>query len=105
VVVSASGRTRAIFDDLLLRHGRKRHALVSVSNFTVVPHLLAGSDMIGVFTQLAAHVFERSFKLEKRPVPINVGKISTNMVWHSRNDRDNKSAWLRDQVRAVYRNF
>jgi DNA-binding transcriptional LysR family regulator len=105
LVVSATGQRKAIFDDLLLRHGLRRHALVVVTNFTAVPHLLGRSDMIGVFTKLAADVFQKSFKLAKRPVPIDVGNIATNMVWHSRHDRDKKHAWLRQQIKAVYRTF
>ncbi len=102
LVVSATGQRRAIFDDLLLRHGLRRDVPVAVTNFTAVPHLLMRSDMIGVFTQLASNVFEESFKLAKRPVPIDVGKISTNMVWQVRNDSDQKHAWLRDQIKSVY---
>lgn len=105
VIVSATGNRVAIFDDLLLRHRLRRKALVAVSNFTAVPHLLARSDMIGVFTELASSVFERSFKLAKRAVPINVGKISTNMVWHHRNDSDRKHVWLWRQIKAVYEAF
>jgi DNA-binding transcriptional LysR family regulator len=105
LVVSATGTRMAIFDDLLLRHRLRRNALVAVSNFTAVPQLLARSDMIGVFTELASNVFEKSFKLAKRAVPINVGKISTNMVWHHRNDRDKKHAWLRQQIKDVYENL
>lgn len=105
IIVSATGNRGAIFDDLLVRHRLKRHALVAVTNFTAVPHLLVHSDMIGVFTELASNVFERSFKLVKRAVPINVGKISTNMVWHHRNDKDKKHAWLRTQIKAVYAAF
>jgi len=102
LIVSATGQRTAIFDDLLLRHGLRRHALVAVTNFTAVPHLLIRSDMIGVFTQLASDVFEKSFNLAKRPVPNDIGKISTNMVWQMRNDRDQKHAWLRNQIKAVY---
>jgi LysR family transcriptional regulator, mexEF-oprN operon transcriptional activator len=105
LVVSSTGNRTAIFDDLLLRHRLRRQALVAVTNFTAVPLLLARSDMIGVFTELASNVFERSFKLAKRAVPINVGKISTNMVWHHRNDKDRKHAWLRQQIKAVYEAF
>ncbi len=105
LVVSATGQRTAIFDDLLLRHGLRRHALVAVMNFTAVPHLLIRSDMIGVFTELASNVFEKSFGLAKRAVPINVGKISTNMVWHHRNDSDKKHVWLRQQIKTVYKNL
>lgn len=102
LIVSATGQRTAIFDDLLLRHGLRRHALVAVTNFTAVPHLLIRSDMIGVFTELASDVFEKSFRLARRPVPINVGKISTNMVWQARNDKDPKHVWLRKQIKVVY---
>jgi DNA-binding transcriptional LysR family regulator len=105
LVVSATGQRMAIFDDLLLRHGLRRHALVAVTNFTAVPQLLSRSDMIGVFTELAADVFRKSFKLMKRPVPIDIGGIATNMIWHARHDRDRKHAWLRQQIKAVYRGF
>lgn len=103
LIVSATGQRTAIFDDLLLRRGLRRHALVTVTNFTAVPQLLSRSDMIGVFTKLAAEVFQKSFALAKRPVPADVGSIATNMVWHGRYDRDRKQAWLRQQIRAIYR--
>jgi DNA-binding transcriptional LysR family regulator len=105
LVVSATGGRIAIFDDLLLRRKLSRHALVAVSNFTAVPHMLARSNMIGVFTQLASEVFERSFDLVKRRLPLDVGKIDTNMVWHARGNKDRKHVWLRQQIKAVYQGF
>ncbi|HUC50846.1 MAG TPA: LysR family transcriptional regulator [Xanthobacteraceae bacterium] len=102
LVVSATGTGRAIFDDLLARHGLRREALIAVTNFTVVPQLLRKSEMIGVFTSLAADVFRKSFGLARRPVPIDVGKVSTNMVWQARHDRDKKHQWLRAEIKAVY---
>jgi DNA-binding transcriptional LysR family regulator len=103
LIVSATGQRTAVFDDLLLRRGLKRHALVTVTNFTAVPELLRQSDMIGVFTKLAADVFHESFALATRPVPVDVGNITTNMAWHARYDRDRKHVWLRKQIQALYR--
>jgi DNA-binding transcriptional LysR family regulator len=103
LVVSATGTWRAIFDELLARHGRERRALVSATNFTAVPHLLSRSDMIGVFTEFAAEVFEASFGLVRRPVPIAVGPIETAMVWQLRHDRDRRHRWLREQIADVCR--
>ena len=102
VVVSATGERTAIFDDLLARRGLARRAVVSVQNFTVVPRLLATSDMIGVFTRLASDVFESSFGLAKRKAPVDVGKIETVMAWQTRLDGDRAQVWLRQQVRSVY---
>jgi len=105
IVVSATGGRTAIFDDLLAEKGLRRNALVIVENFTSVPHLLARSDMIGVFGKLASDVFETSFGLEKHRVPGGIAKIATKMVWHARNDRDGRQKWLREQVRDVYKGF
>ncbi|MBS0247317.1 MAG: LysR family transcriptional regulator [Proteobacteria bacterium] len=102
LIVSATGQPTAIFDDLLREHGLARRALMTVTNFTAVPQLLNATDMIGVFTKLAADVFHKSAGLAKRPVPIDVGGIATTMVWHNRYDRDRKHLWLRDQVKTVY---
>ncbi len=105
LIVSATGGRIAIFDELLMRHKLTRHALIAVTNFTAVPDMLARSNMIGVFTKLASDVFEKSFGLIKRRVPIDVGKIATNMVWHARMHKDSKHAWLRQQIKAVYLEF
>ena len=103
IVVSATGARTAIFDELLARHGLRRNPLVSVTNFTAVPHLLSRSDMVGVFTELASDVFVKSFGLVKKPVPLNIGGITTSLVWHVRHDKDAKHAWFRQQVKAIYR--
>ena len=103
LIVSATGQRKAIFDDLLAQHGLERHALVTLTNFTAVPDLLKHSDMIAVFIKLAADVFRKSFDLATRPVPIDVGDISTNMVWHVRNDRNPQHMWLRQQIKTVYK--
>lgn len=103
LVVSATGDRTAIFDDLLHSRGLARRAQMTVTNFTAVPQLLGASDMIGVFTKLAADEFQKSAGLAKRPVPIDVGGIATTMVWHNRYDSDRRHVWLREQIRTLYR--
>src|SRR5215510_2526637 len=102
LIVSATGGRSAIFDDLLARYNLKRRAHVSVSNYTAVPHLLKHSDMIAVLTKLASDVLERSYGLRKQRVPFEFSKIATNMIWHSRNERDGRQAWMRKQIKEVY---
>jgi LysR family transcriptional regulator, mexEF-oprN operon transcriptional activator len=102
LIVSATGGRSAIFDGFLERYSLTRHAHVSVSNYTVVPQLLRHSDMIAVFTKLAADVLAKSFGLKKRRIPVPFGRISTSMIWHARSDRDRRQAWLRQQIKAAY---
>jgi DNA-binding transcriptional LysR family regulator len=102
VVVSATGARTQVFDDLLHRRGLQRNRLVTVENFTAVPRLLNSSNLIGVFTELAAKALAYSFKLQIKPAPINIGKIVTQMIWHARNERDQRNLWLREQVHAIF---
>lgn len=102
LIVTATGQRTAIFDDLLRSRGLARRALMTVNNFTAVPQLLGSTDMVGVFTKLAADVFHKSHGLAKRPVPIDVGGLAVAMVWRNRYDRDRRHVWLREQIKTVY---
>lgn len=101
LAVSAAGGRTQIFDDRLAQHGLERHAQVILTSFTAVPHMLRGSDMVGVFTRFAAESFSATNGLVKRPLPLDVGNITTNLIWHARNDRDPRHAWLRAQITSV----
>jgi DNA-binding transcriptional LysR family regulator len=102
LVVSATGDGRSRFDDLLKPHGLHRHILIAVTTFTPVGQLLLCSDMIGVFTTLAAESLRASSGVEIRPVPIDIGNVSTTMAWPVRFEQDKQHAWLREQLRIVY---
>ena len=101
LVVSASGGRTAIFDSLLSQRGLSRRPLVSVSNFSAVPQLLERSDMIGVFARRISTVFADAFALQIRPLPMRLAPLQHLMMWHARNDRDPKHAWLRGQLRET----
>ncbi len=103
LIVSATGDRTAIFDDLLARQGLRRNALVTVENFTPVPALLQASDMIAVFTELAAEAFSANYELVRKRAPVEIGQITTSMAWHVRREREPRHQWLRGQVRDVCR--
>lgn len=101
LAVSAAGGRTQIFDDRLAQHGLERHAQVILTSFTAVPQMLRGSDMVGVFTRFAAEAFSASDGLAKRPLPLDVGNITTKLIWHARNERDPRHAWMRGQIVSV----
>jgi DNA-binding transcriptional LysR family regulator len=103
LIVSATGDRTAIFDELLARQGVRRTALVTVENFTSVPALLQASDMIAVFTELAAEAFSTNYELARKRAPVEIGQITTSMAWHMRREREPRHLWLREQIRDVCR--
>lgn len=98
LVVSGAGDRKAGFDDMLAQAGQRREAAVSVANFTIVPELLAGSDLVGVFTTRIANLLARRPGLAVTPLPIEVGALDHYLVWHGRSDRDPAHTWLRERL-------
>ena len=98
LVVTSSGDRRAAFDMILARMGLERNALISLSNFTMVPGLLMESDLIGVFTRRTADYLSQYYGLATLPLPFEIEPISHKLIWHRRFDADNEHAWLREQL-------
>lgn len=98
LVVSAADDRKAAFDIMLARIGERRHAAVSVSNFSMVPRLLGESDLVGIYTERVASVLARDFGLATRRLPAEIAPLEHYMVWHHRDDADRKHAWFRQQV-------
>lgn len=102
VLVSAIGRRRAIFDEMLAERGLERKVAVALSNYAAVPFLLEASDMVGVFLERSAAFYRDRFSLETRPLPIDLPPIATSMAWHRRNEEDARNRWVRQLIRANF---
>lgn len=98
LVVSSAGDGKAAFDSMLERIGERRETMISVTNFTMVPHILNDSDLIGIFTQRIADYIAGEFDLKTVPVPIEVEPLSHFLVWHRRFDNDPRHKWIREQL-------
>jgi len=103
LVVSAAADRKAAFDIMLERFGQRRHAAISVSNFSMVPSLLRDSDLIGIYTARVADVLARDFGLATKGMPAEIGPLDHYMVWHNRYNADRKHGWFREQVAAACR--
>jgi len=101
LVVSAAGGHRAAFDALLARRGQARRVSLSVTNFSIVPQLLRGSDLVGVFTRRVAGALAREFALACVPLAMGIEPLEHLLVWHGRNDTEPRQQWLRERVLAV----
>jgi len=104
LVVSAANDRKAAFDTMLSRQGVERHSAISVSNFSAVPNLLLGSDLVGVYTQRVADVLARDFDLTTLKLPTAIPTLDHYLVWRNRYDADQRHIWLRDQVATAASN-
>ena len=96
VLVSYEGDGfRGVTDGALEKTGRTRHVGLSVSNFLVLPDVLALSDMIAVVPARLAYDDTRMHVL---PPPLPITGFTKSMAWHERTHRDAAHQWLRNLV-------
>lgn len=101
LVVTSGGVQGATFDRLLTEAGLQRSAGVTLSNFSLVPEMLAGSNMIGVFTKRVARTLAERAGLRIRRISPELPPIDHSLIWHHSNDEDGAHLWLRHQLRSI----
>lgn len=99
VLVSPTANVRGYPDDWLDEIGRRRHVL-SVPQYSALPALLAGTNMIASLSDYAADAMAASGQLFKEPFPFKTPTLDLSMVWLSHVDTDPAERWLRSRLEA-----
>ncbi|NRR33341.1 LysR family transcriptional regulator [Oxalobacteraceae bacterium] len=99
IIVSNEAGFHGFMDDVLAQHGCKREVAVSVAHYSVVPAMLANSDLV---CSLPAAFLERySEQLDIVDLPVEAGEFGVSIGWHRRSDNDPAHRWLRAQFASV----
>lgn len=101
LVVSRTGNVEGHVDRALQELGLKRRVALTVNHFSVLPKLLAQSDLIAVVPEHAAGDPHYSSDLWVTDVPIALESVPVYLFWHARLDNDPASAWFRKLVELV----
>jgi DNA-binding transcriptional LysR family regulator len=101
VHVSPRRERGSVVERALGKAGHSRHVAVEVPYFSLVPELLAGSDLIATVPSSIAHRWRRHEGLVCRKPPISLPEISICMAWHPTFSRDPALEWLRSTVAEV----
>lgn len=102
IVVSATGESRTIVDDLLSRKGLGRRIGMVVPSFLLVPRVLASSDMIALLPPPALGSLEET-GLVAVPPPLNLEPVTLSMTWHRRRDQDPAVQFVLATLRTLLR--
>jgi DNA-binding transcriptional LysR family regulator len=103
LLVSFSGRPYGAIDAALAALGRRRRIVLTVNQFFTAGRVVTQSNLLTVLPSsfIAATGYQDS--LVARPVPVALGGIQIEMLWHMRNDGKAAHRWLRDQLLAASR--
>ncbi len=98
LLVSFSGKPFGFVDTALQALGRKRHIVVTMSQFFTAARLVADSDLLTVLPRhfLACTGFAQL--LHVCPLPFAVPTVQVDALWHARKDSSGAHRWLREAV-------
>jgi DNA-binding transcriptional LysR family regulator len=98
VLVTYRGGGHRVIEEALERAGVARRIALRVPHFTVVPMVLARTDLILTLPARVARVYERqgNFKALTPPLPMPPAEVAVH--WHERFEADPGNRWLRQQV-------
>lgn len=100
VVVSHVASVSSFADEWLAALGRKRDVVLSVPQFTTLPALMAGTDLIAGLSDYAASAMSALGLLHDEPMPFETPGLDLSMTWLSVMDNDPAERWMRGMIEA-----
>lgn len=102
VIVSQEPNAPGVVDDVLAKRGRSRSVVLRLSHFLLVPHVIAGSDLVAALSERVARPFaQQGLPLQLFPMPLAVPTGHVGMVWHDRTAASAAHQYLRGVVADV----
>ncbi|WJG08815.1 LysR family transcriptional regulator [Aliiglaciecola sp. LCG003] len=101
LLVSLSGDTTGVTDQVLMQHGLSRRVALTVNHFSSVAKLVQNSNLICVVPTAAVYEAILDEKIAATRPPIDIPPNQISMIWHKRQDRDEGLAWLRQHLKQI----
>jgi DNA-binding transcriptional LysR family regulator len=103
LLVSFSGRAKGYVDQALAALGRSRRVVLTVNQFFTAGRVVARSDLLTVLPEGFVEATGYGHELVTRELPLALGPVHVEMVWHLRHDADPAHRWLRAAVDTAVR--
>jgi DNA-binding transcriptional LysR family regulator len=101
LLVSFSGRAHGYVDTALAARGRQRRIVLTVNQFFTAGRVVADSDLLTVLPESFIAATGYRERLVHRELPVELGPVHIEMLWHLRHDADPAQQWLRQVVQRV----
>jgi DNA-binding transcriptional LysR family regulator len=101
LLVSFSGRPHGYVDQALAALGRQRRVVLTVNQFFTAGRVVTQSDLLTVLPESFVEATGYHDDLVTRDLPLALGPVHVEMLWHLRRDADPAHRWLRDQMHAA----
>lgn len=101
LAIAPEGRPGNPLDEMLARQGHRREVVAHLPNFTLVPGLVAQSELGAVLPRRI--IEESAVQLVIKPLPFALPGFSLQQAWHHRQRHDAGHAWFRRTVAELQR--
>ena len=101
LTISITGTGLAPVDALLSAMGRSRRVKVRVPNFLAAVEIAAGSDLVMTRPASLARTAVGMARFVVLPPPVDPGRSTLSLVWHTRHQDSPRHVWLRRLVVAA----
>lgn len=101
VLMTLAADDRGIVDEALSRLGLRRRVAVTVSDFHLIPHIVARTDMLGHLPRRLASALTQGFDIDVWDPPLPLPPWNVDLFWGGVSDTEPAARWLRDEVLRI----
>lgn len=98
IMVASPSSGHGLVDGILAQQGISRNVVARVPQFTVLPQLLAQSDLVVILPTRVAYLYAALGGLKALPLPVTIPGFEVRLHWHMRQDAVPAHRWLRDEL-------
>jgi len=98
VLVSSPSSGHRLVEDALAERGVTRNVAVRIPHFTVLPQLLAGTDLLVTLPSRIAGVFCAHEALRVIKLPVQIPSFEVRVHWHPRYERLPAHRWFIERI-------
>lgn len=98
ILYSLEGAGPGIVDKQLAQQGRKRKIALRVAYISMIPELIATTDLVVTLPRRTAEQFASHPKLTCYAPPIDIPGYTVKQFWHEKFHKDPGSQWLRELI-------
>ncbi len=105
VLVTSPSSGHALVDGVLASQGIVRKVVARVPQFSVLPYLLADTDLLVVLPSRVAQLFVRQGGLKALALPMSTPSFDVRAHWHVRQQDHAAHRWMREELIEALRHL
>lgn len=98
VLVTSPSSGHAMIDGILASQGITRNVVAQVPQFSVLPYLVAHTDLLVVLPSRVAKLFAKQGGLKFLDIPVPIPRFEVRTHWHIRQQNHPAHRWLREEL-------